>query len=305
METMSGLRHVTVSIAEVGASCVIADKNADIHGHMQTIIQERISILTANPVFFRQLLLAGKGRLPVLKRSLRLSLSTGNQLSPNLKNTWKETTGIPLYNYYGLTETTGICIAESPGFTSEEKNSIGLPVDCLVKILDESGDEVQKGLQGELCVYGAGIFNGYYKNDDATKNSLVNGWFHTKDLAIRNEDGSLSLCGRFSDIVKLPSGERVEIAAIEEVMEKVFQLNDWAVCSLKEEEKESIAIFIVPDVTANLEKLLKNIKEVIGKAIGSYAVPSLIEPVTHIPRGNHNKVLRKKLTDSYFQSIKK
>jgi acyl-coenzyme A synthetase/AMP-(fatty) acid ligase len=159
-------------------------------------------------------------------------------------------------------------------------------------------------VQGELCVYGAGVFNGYYKNHEATKNSLVNGWFRTKDLAIQNKDGSLSLCGRFSDIVKLPSGERVEIAAIEEVMEKVFQLNDWAVCSIKEEEKESIAIFIVPDGTANLEKLLKNIKEVIGNTIGSYAVPSLIERVTHIPRGNHNKVLHKKLTDNYFQSIK-
>ncbi len=302
LEAMSGLRHATVSIAEAGACCVIGMKQATIYDHLQTILDEKITIVTANPVFFRQLLLSAKGRL--FQKSVRLALSTGNQLTSELKALWKDQTGTNLYNYYGLTETTGICIAEPPGFSSEHNNSIGLAADCLVKLVDENGNEVPDEVPGELCIYGAGVFEGYHNNPEATSNSLKKGWFYTKDLAVRHKDGQISLSGRISDIVKLSSGERVEIAAIEEAMQKVENLHDWAVCLIPRAEREEIAVFIVPAEGNHYQELLSSIRRVISEAIGSYAVPSLIEPVRFIPRGNHNKILRKELINNYFQSIK-
>jgi acyl-coenzyme A synthetase/AMP-(fatty) acid ligase len=302
LETMSGLRHATVGIAEAGACCVVGIKQGTIYDHLQTILDEKITIITANPIFFRQLVLSAKGKL--LQKSLRLALSTGNQLSSELRALWKEQTGIPLYNYYGLTETTGICIAEPPGFFSEHNNSIGIAADCLIKLVDENGNEVPNETPGELCVYGAGVFQGYYNNLQATGNSLIEGWFHTKDIAIRHADGQISLSGRISDIVKLPSGERVEIAAIEEAMQNIENLRDWAVCSIPHTEAEEIAVFIVPDEGYHYNHLLNRIRQVITETIGSYAVPSLIEPVPVIPRGNHNKLLRKELISNYFQTIK-
>ncbi len=117
-------------------------------------------------------------------------------------------------------------------------------------------------------------------------------------------DGSVALTGRLSDIIKLPSGERVEAKAIEEIMETISGLKDWAVCPFSDSEKEGIAVFIVADPIKNVDKLIVNIRQMVGDSIGAYAIPSVIEPVTSIPRGNHNKVLRSELLHSWFQIIK-
>jgi acyl-coenzyme A synthetase/AMP-(fatty) acid ligase len=302
LEAMSGLRHATVSVAEVGACCVIPLKQETIFDHLDTIIQEKISILTANPIFFRQLLLSSKGKLN--NRSIRLALCTGNQLPAELRDSWKKNTGISMYNYYGLTETSGICIAEPLRFEAIHKDSIGIPVDSLVKIIDENGQEVRNEQVGELCIYGAGVFDGYFNNEEATRNSLKDGWFYTKDMAVQHEDGSISLCGRISNMVKLPTGERIDISAIEEALVNLKDLKDWAVCILSKDEKEEIGVFFVPQEGSQYQEQPGLIKELIRNKIGYYAVPALIQPVSFIPRGNHNKVLHKQLLDQYFQTIK-
>jgi acyl-coenzyme A synthetase/AMP-(fatty) acid ligase len=304
LETMSGLRQATVCIAESGACCVIPEKGKDLHQLNQSILLENITILTANPSFFKQFLLSARGehQFSPLHHSIRLALCTGNALPADLRTKWQNQTGTTLLNYYGLTETSGICIAESPGFSPQDEYSIGLPVGCLIKIISESGNEVTAGTKGELCIYGAGIFSGYFQNEEATKNSLHNGWFHTKDLAVQHEDGSLSLYGRLSDIIKLPSGERIELMALEEVLVQIPGLADWALCPLQEKEKESIALFVVCAENSPSSGIIHTIKKQITRSIGAYAVPLLIEKVTRIPRGNHNKVLRKQLLDHYFNS---
>ena len=81
-------------------------------------------------------------------------------------------------------------------------------------------------------------------------------------------------------------------------------MSDWAVCPIHEVEKESIVIFIIPSQTENREELAFKIRNKIAERIGSYVVPAWIETVDQIPRGNHNKVLRKQLLENYFQVIK-
>ncbi len=304
LETMSGLRHATVSLAEVGASCIIPADNKNIYDHYENICKQKASILTANPAFFKQLLVAIKSTGETIKPSVRLALSTGNQLSKKLRLAWQQNNAIPLYNYYGLTETNGICIAEPLESKIMEDNSIGMTIDCLVKIVNEEGQAVSVGTPGELCIYGAGVFSGYYNNPSATANALKDGWFYTGDKVVQHLDGSLTLSGRLSDIIKLPSGERIEMKTIEEIMENIPGLKDWAVCLLSDWEKEAIAVFIVADPETDVDNLIINIRQTICDSIGSYAIPAVIEPVGSIPRGNHNKVLRSGLVDSYYQTIK-
>ncbi|MES2647785.1 MAG: class I adenylate-forming enzyme family protein [Bacteroidota bacterium] len=303
LETMSGLRHATVSIAEVGASCMLPVKNGSIYDHFNRIRETSVSIVTGNPAFFKQLLFAAKSNAGVQTLGVRLSLCTGNQLRQELRQDWQKVTGLKLYNYYGLTETSGICIAEALDVTTSGNNSIGVPVDCLVKVIDENGELVAAGEPGELCIYGAGVFNGYFKNDNATRPVLTDGWFHTRDEVIQDADGMLHLSGRLSDIIKLPSGDRIDVAALEEVMETIPGLTDWAVCPVVEGERESMAVFIVPNTPSDAYELTMQTRDTIATAIGLFAIPAIIEPVAHIPRGNHHKVLRKELTDSYLRTI--
>jgi acyl-coenzyme A synthetase/AMP-(fatty) acid ligase len=304
LETMSGLRHATIASAETGACCIIPEDNKSIYHHAKTIMDEKITILSANPVFYRQLLATARTveNLSPENHLIRLALCTGNTLTEELRTKWQEQTGIQLMNYYGLTETSGLCIAEPKGFSPSADHSIGIPIDCLIKIIDKSGNHVKTGVKGELCIYGAGIFSGYFRNEEATAACLHHDWFHTGDLAIQNEDGSISLYGRLSDIVKLPTGERIEINALDEVLGEISQLTDWAVCPLLEKEKESIALFVVPRYAEKEIELITLVKSAIRKQIGNYAVPHVIEPVKKIPRGNHNKILKKKLLDNYLKA---
>jgi acyl-coenzyme A synthetase/AMP-(fatty) acid ligase len=296
LETMSGLRQVTVCIAESGAGFTMVKKEDTIHDHYQTIINQQITILTANPTYFRQLLFAFHAASGTASKwPVKIALSTGNGLPALLRKDWHLKTGTPLLNYYGLTETSGICIAETPGFAYKDENSIGIPVGCLVKIVDEQDHEVRPGNAGELCIYGAGVFSGYYENETASRKALVRGWFHTKDLAIKLTDGSISLSGRMSDIIKLPSGERIELSAIDEILNDLAFLSDWATCPVTEHDKESVALFIVLKSNENNYDVTDVIKKMITGKIGSYAVPKYIEVVSNIPRGSHGKVLRAEL----------
>ena len=303
LETMSGIRHATVASAETGTCCVIPEDN-NIYQYTKTILEEKITILSANPIFYRQLLVRARANenLFPANHPVRLAVCTGNTLPEELRTQWQEQTGIPLMNYYGLTETSGLCIAEPLGFSPSAEHSIGFPTDCLIKIIDESGNPVETGVKGELCIYGAGIFSGYFRNDEATAARLHHGWFHTSDLAIQNEDGSINLYSRLSDIVKLPTGERIEINALDEILDEISQLEDWAVCPLIEKEKESIAVFIVARQAENETELVALIKSVIRNQVGQYAIPHIIEIVNKIPRGNHNKILKKELLDNYLKA---
>ncbi|MEP7251912.1 MAG: class I adenylate-forming enzyme family protein, partial [Ginsengibacter sp.] len=302
LETMSGLRHATVSAAEAGACCIMPLKNANIYEHYETICKQKASILTANPSFYKQLLLVINEDKP--KWEVRLALCAGNQLGRKLRFHWEQHTLVPLYNYYGLTETGGVCVAEKLESRPEEDNNIGMSVDCLIKIINEDGRRVSVNAQGELCIYGSGIFSGYYNNPSATANVLKDGWLHTGDQAVQHEDGSITLTGRLSDIIKLPSGERVELTAIEDVIENIHGLKDWAVCPLADMEKEGIAVFFVAGETEDTDELTTNIRQMVRERIGAYAIPVIIEPVTSIPRSSHNKVLRKELLDSWFRIVK-
>lgn len=300
LETMSGLRHATVAVAEVGAACVPCEQGKAIHQYLLDIKNEGVTILTANPLFYKQLLFAAKSAADHSLPPVRLALCTGNVLPAALRKEWKERIGTTLYNYYGLTETSGICIAEVPGEEVFDEKSIGRPIGCLIKTIDESGKPTPVGEIGELSIYGAGNFSGYYDNEAATSQALAKGWFYTKDLAVINADGTVSLHGRMTDLIKLPSGERVDIAAIEEVLSAMELIKDWAVCPVREFEKESTAIFFVAESHLTVEDTVELIKRVIAERIGQYAVPRIIAAVESIPRGNHNKVIRAALTSKFM-----
>lgn len=303
LETMSGLRHATVAVAEVGASCILPAKRHTIFDHFEHIAGSAATILTANPSFYKQFGFFAHGRKHLGAMHVRLALCTGNTLTKAIREQWQRATGLRLYNYYGLTETSGMCIAEPLDSAMVDEQFIGFPVECLVKVIDENGDALAPGKPGELCIYGSGVFGGYFQNPQASANVLRKGWFYTGDLAIIHADGSIRLTGRLQDIVKLPGGERIEVQAIEEVLEDIDLLKDWAVCPMQQQDKESIAVFFVPETIAETQEVLMKIRSSIEEGIGRYAIPSIIEPVSFIPRGNHQKVLRKELLDLYKQLL--
>ncbi|MFT3899680.1 MAG: long-chain fatty acid--CoA ligase [Gordonia sp. (in: high G+C Gram-positive bacteria)] len=114
--------------------------------------------------------------------------------------------GVPIYEGYGLTETTAAVTVNKPG--EQKVGSVGRPIE---------GMSVAIGEDGEVLLKGPVVFNGYWKNAQATKDAIVDGWFHTGDLG-KLEDGYLSITGRKKEILVTAGGKNVSPAQLEDTI---------------------------------------------------------------------------------------
>jgi long-chain acyl-CoA synthetase len=112
--------------------------------------------------------------------------------------------GLPLYQGYGLTETSPIITFNTPG--QNKPGTVGRPL---------SGVEVKIAADGEILTRGPHVMKGYWNNPQATAESLQNGWFHTGDLGALDADGYLSITGRKKELMVLSNGKKVVPSYIE------------------------------------------------------------------------------------------
>ncbi len=123
--------------------------------------------------------------------------------------------GIPMYQGYGLSEAAPVISANAP--RRHKLGSSGFLVkDLELKILDEDGNEMPVGEKGEIVVKGDNVMAGYWKNEEATRETLKDGWLYTGDLGYMDEDGFLFVLGRFKSLLIADDGEKFSPEGIEE-----------------------------------------------------------------------------------------
>lgn len=113
--------------------------------------------------------------------------------------------GIPVLQVYGLTETTGICTMDEPGWVEPGRVGFAIP-----------GVEMKVADDGEIVVRGPNIFAGYWQRPEATASALAGGWFHTGDQGETDADGNWRITGRLKNLLILNSGHNVAPEPIEE-----------------------------------------------------------------------------------------
>ena len=123
-------------------------------------------------------------------------LSTSASLSPEVWAALEDRFGKPVINEYGMTETVAASHFAGPHPEMGERFTIGCPIDCDAKIVDETGAEVEEGQAGELLLRGSNIFQGYYRRNDQTSAVMSDEWFQTGDLCRVNKSGSYEIVGR-------------------------------------------------------------------------------------------------------------
>ncbi len=135
--------------------------------------------------------------------NLEFLISGSGPLSEDTQR-WFQMLGIPVYQAYGLTETTGIVSLDEPDRTVPGR--VGIPIDGVqTKLTDE----------GELLVKGPNIFTGYWEKDEETAKAIEDGWFHTGDQ-VEIEDGNLKIIGRIKNLLVPESGHNIAPEPIEE-----------------------------------------------------------------------------------------
>jgi long-chain acyl-CoA synthetase len=183
----------------------------------------------------------------------------------------------------------------------EYNGYIGLPISSTeVKILDDSGKELELGLVGEICIRGPQVMKGYWNRPDETAKVMTqDGFFRSGDLGYMNEDGYVKIVDRKKDMI-LVSGFNVYPNEIEDVMVSHPKVLEVAAIGVPDEKSgEAVKVFIVkkdPSLTED------EVKAFAKQGLTGYKLPKFVEFRSELPKSNVGKILRKDLRD---QELKK
>lgn len=147
--------------------------------------------------------------------------------------------GINMLNGYGLTETSPVLSAENDKY--KKAGSVAFPMPGM-EIMIDSPDE--KGV-GEICAKGPCLMLGYYKNEEATKEAIKDGWFHTGDLGYYDKDGYLFISGRKKNVIILKNGKNIFPEELETLIAKLPYVTENMVYSRDRNEDIIVAVKIV------------------------------------------------------------
>lgn len=225
--------------------------------------------------------------------SVRLAISGAAPLPTDVLREFRDLFGVQIYEGYGLTET-------APTLTSNRMSdqprpgSIGMPLpNVQLRLVNEEGHDVELGDPGEIVVRGPNIFQGYWRNEEATKAVLRDGWFYTGDIAVQDEEGYLYIVDRKRDLV-IVSGFNVFPSEVEAALMTLPEVAEAAVVgSPHPYTGETVKAFVVlePGKQATEAELIAGVQERLAR----FKCPTSIEIVDELPHLLTGKVLRRAL----------
>jgi long-chain acyl-CoA synthetase len=226
---------------------------------------------------------------------LVLSVSGGMATQAAVAKKWKELTGCPIVEGYGLSETSPVVCANRLDI-EEFTGTIGYPIPSTdVSIRDADGNVLPEGQPGELCVKGPQVMRGYWHRPDETQKVMTaDGFFRTGDVAVILPDGKVKIVDRMKDMV-LVSGFNVYPNEVEDVLATHPGVLEVAVIGVPDEASgEAVAAYVVkkdPAVTAD------DLRAHARENLTGYKVPRVIEFRDSLPKTPVGKVLRRALRD--------
>ncbi len=238
--------------------------------------------LVVGPAFLRQLMLMGT-RLPARALSELCAIySTGAALDPIAAAWLRETHGIPVVNYYGLTETGGLCLSQSLADAKAGDGSLGRPVGCEARLVD---GEAGNASRGELQIKSGQLMTGYLDDPERTAARFDGEWLRTGDVMHRDAQGRFHLIGRGELAIKSASTDRIHPEAA-------------AFGFRTEAGIDQIGLLVVRRPSGPGDNDLKRaLAQYVERHLGRSRTPNLITFVDRLPRNESGKILRAALDE--------
>jgi len=204
-----------------------------------------------------------------------------------------------LMEVYGMTETAPILLS-LPRYGAKKIGSVGLPIsDTEVKLVDpESGEEVPIGEPGELVAKGPQVFIGYHNKPGETVHTLRDGWIHTGDVAIMDEEGYFSIVDRLKDMISV-SGFKVFTRVLDDFLVQHPDIENAATIGLPDPKRPgseivASAVVLKPGLVGD-EAMREKIMSYMKENLAPYKVPKVIQFMTALPLSSVGKVLKREL----------
>lgn len=228
---------------------------------------------------------------------LKMAMGGGMAVLASTAEAWKKITGSNIIEGYGLSETSPVATANPPAAT-EFSGTIGIPLPLTeVAILDDDGNEVALGEQGEISIRGPQVMKGYWNRPDETaKVMTADNFFRTGDIGVMDSRGYVKIVDRKKDMI-LVSGFNVYPSEIEEVISTHPKVLEVAAIGVQDEKSGEVPkLFVVKkDPSLTTEEILAFAKE----NLTGYKRPRYVEFIDELPKSNVGKILRKDLRKTH------
>lgn len=234
--------------------------------------------------------------------SLEYCTTAGEALNPSVFDEWQQKTGIMIYESYGQTETT-LVVGTYP-WVKPKPGAMGVRNPQFdIDVLDDEGNSVPAMEHGELVIRigdkkPLGLFKGYYRDEEMTKERIVNGIYYTGDIVYRDEDGYLWFVSRADDVIKT-SGYRVGPFEVESALMTHPAVVECAITAVPDEIRGQIVkatIVLADDYKSKAgDELAKELQNHVKHETAPYKYPRVVEFVDELPKTISGKIQRYKL----------
>ena len=232
--------------------------------------------------------------------SVRHMTTAGEALNPEVYRQFEKATGLQILEGFGQSESTMI-IGNMTG-APHKLGSMGKPAPIYdVHLVDPNGEEVKAGESGEIVIRTAegapcGLFTGYYRDEGKTREVWHDGYYHTGDVAWRDEDGFFWYVGRIDDVIK-SSGYRIGPFEIESVIMELPYVLECGVSAAPDEVRGQVvkASIVLVKGTQPTDELKKEIQNYVKEHTAPYKYPRIVVFCDSLPKTTSGKIQRNKL----------
>ena len=258
----------------------------------------KITTFCAPPTMYRMLAKQDLSRFDL--STIEHASTAGEALNPEVYRQFQKATGLSILEGFGQSEST-LIIGNLNG-QDHKLGSMGKPVPLYdVHLLDIEGNEVDTGETGEICIdiskgLPCGLAYAYEGNPEVTAETWRDGFYHTGDLAWRDEEGFYWYVGRADDVIK-SSGYRIGPFEIESTIMELPYVLECGVSAAPDEVRGQVvkASIVLVKGTEGTDELKKEIQNYVKKRTAPYKYPRIVEFKESLPKTTSGKIIRKKL----------
>ena len=258
----------------------------------------QITTFCAPPTMYRMLAKQDLSRFDL--SSIEHASTAGEALNPEVYRQFQKATGLPIMEGFGQSEST-LIIGNISG-DSHKLGSMGKPVPLYdVHLLTADGEEAEPGETGEICIdiskgLPCGLSYAYEGNEEVTRETWRDGFYHTGDLAWQDEDGFYWYVGRADDVIK-SSGYRIGPFEIENVIMELPYVLECGVSAAPDPVRGQVvkASIVLVKNFVGTDELKKQIQEYVKSRTAPYKYPRIVEFKESLPKTVSGKIIRKKL----------
>lgn len=271
----------------VGATLTLIPR-FDAVAALKIIERDHVTVFEGVPTMYVGMLHAGPEVADM--SSLRTCVSGGAALPEEVLRRFEEAFQATILEGYGLSETSPV--ASFNLGSSRKPGSVGQPIDGVeMRVVDAQDSEVPDGEIGEIVIRGHNVMSGYWNRPEATAEAIKDGWFHTGDMARRDEDGFFFVVDRKKELI-IRGGFNIYPRELETVLYEHPDVVEAAVLGVPHPthgEEVAAAITVKPGATVTPDELRAYVKE----RVAPYKYPRLVWFVSELPKGATGKVQKR------------